>query len=167
VTDQDLGKYNLLIVGPDTGSLDQWGSEAALSHIRQSERPVLGVGEGGYAFFGRLGLAIGWGNGAHGQGTSILWTAGGDPIWRYPYELDLREQKILQLYKENSPRVGIFLGNQPQGVQVFGFAAQDQRYADLIMESNWWMLWGFQHGPEQMTPLGQDLFVNTAHRTSR
>ena len=89
----------------------------------------------------------------------------GDPIWDYPYEGLLRQEKVLQLYKEDSKRVDILIDDQ--NLQVFGYNDQDGKYANLVMLSNWWMLWGFQDGPSKMTDLGQRLFVNTAHRTLR
>ncbi len=113
---------------------------------------------------GPTGLAIGYAEGAHGGGTSILWTNSGDSIWTYPHEMDLN-QKLFQLYKENSSRVDIFLDDK--AVQVFGFNDNDQRYGDLVMQSNYWMLWGFDDGPSKMTQTGQELFVNTVHRTLR
>lgn len=158
-------RYNLVIVGPDTGVLSNWGTDAAFSAIVQYERPVLGLGEGGYSFFGKLGLNIGWAHGAHGSGTSILWSNATDRIWDYPYEFDLRSVRLLQLYKEASSRVDIFLGNKPVGLQLFGLNDTDQRYTDLVMEGNWWTLWSFDDGPSKMTTTGQELFVNTAHRT--
>ncbi len=161
----DLSHYNLVIVGPETGYLDKWGSDAIVRHIISSEIPVLGLGEGGYAFFGKNKLAIGWPNGAHGKGNTILYGLSGDSIWDYPYEGILKE-KLLQLYKEESPGVDILLGSQ-NNVQVFGYKNGDDRYGNLVMESNWWMLWGFNDGPSRMTPIGQRLFVNTAHRTLR
>lgn len=161
----DMTKYNLVIVGPETGNGQRWGTDEAFNAIVQYERPVLGMGEGGYAFFGKLSLNIGYPKGAHGLGTSVLWSNAGDEIWRYPYEFDLREVKMLQLYKETSSRVDINLGDQPSGVQIFGFNDKDQNYADLIMQSNYWMLWGFDDGPAAMTETGQRLFVNAAHRT--
>src|SRR5450759_4896190 len=55
-----------IIVVFDTGNLKAWGTAAAVAHVSGSGKPVFGVGEGGYAYFGRLGLAIGWPDAAHG-----------------------------------------------------------------------------------------------------
>ena len=161
----DLQRYSLIIIAPETGYLEKWGTDAIVRRIVSSEVPVLGLGEGGYAFFGQLKLAIGWPNGAHGNGKAISIGLTGDPIWDYPYEGLLRQEKVLQLYKEDSKRVDILIDDQ--NLQVFGYNDQDGKYANLVMLSNWWMLWGFQDGPSKMTDLGQRLFVNTAHRTLR
>jgi|GEM_PF-3337705 len=165
VPDQDLRRYSLVIVGPDTGNQDKWGSDEAFSHIVRNERPVLGLGEGGYAFFGKLKLTLGYPNGAHGQGTTIQVTNFGDAIWDYPYEFDMNRFKFMQLYEENSPRVDIFTNNEtPPGVVIFGLNDNDSRYTDLAQESGWWTFWGFQDGPKQMTEEGRQLFVNTVFR---
>ncbi len=161
----DLRKYSLVVIGPETGNLGDWGTDAALSHIVQYERPVMGLGEGGYAFFGKLKLNIGFANGAHGAEDTILVDSYGDRIWNYPYDIDLRERKTVKLYQEESKVVGIFVEERPSGVQIFGFDDDDQRYADLVLEGDWWMLWGFQDGPERMTQDGRDLFVNSLYRT--
>ncbi len=161
----NLRQYGLVLIGPDTGRLDEWGTDEAVRHIVEFERPVLGLGEGGYAFFGRLGLNIGWGNGAHGTGTSIQTANLQDSIWTYPYDIDLTERKVVQLYEEETGVVGIFLGDAPNNVQVFGYDPQDERYAEVIMESNFWTLWSFQDGPERMTQDGRDFFINTVYRT--
>ena len=67
VATTDLSQYSLVIIGPDTGSLAEWGDDATVSAIRKGEKPVLGLGEGGYAFFGKYGLAIGHAKGAHSE----------------------------------------------------------------------------------------------------
>ena len=93
-----------------------------------------------------------------------------DPEWHYPYDFAPSE-KQKQLYTNASARVDIFLGNQPAGVTTFGYYATptgiDARYADIVMQNNFFMLWGFQDGPKQMTTDGQRLFVNTVYRTMK
>lgn len=161
-----MAHYNLVIIGPETGALDKWGTDAALNHIVRGQRPVLGLGNGGYAFFGRLKLQIGWGNGVHSAGRRIQYGAAGDPIWTYAYEGLLRE-KVLDLYQDDSKRVDIYMPDQPTNIQIFGYNDSDKRYANLILENDFWMLWGFDAGPSKMTETGKRLFTNTAHRTLR
>ncbi|MBU0511140.1 MAG: hypothetical protein KKD28_10090 [Chloroflexi bacterium] len=159
-----FGVYEMIIIGPDTGYLGNWGTTDALEVIVSTELPILGLGEGGYAFFGKLDLDIGHGNGAHGSGTSIDWANSGDRIWNTPYVISLPKVP-LQLYKENSGRVDIYLGSQPTGVVIFGYNDNNNLYADLILEDRVFLLWGFGDGPIAMTETGQRLFVNTTYRT--
>lgn len=156
--------YELIIIGPDTGYLDNWGTPEAFSAIVQSETPVLGLGEGGYAFFGKLQLNIGWPNGAHGSGASINWASSGDEIWANPYNIVLPKEP-LQLYEKPSTRVDINLPQIPAGVEVFGFNDANRVYANLVLENSWFMLWSFDDGPSQMTETGRKVFVNTTFRT--
>jgi hypothetical protein len=164
----DLSKYNLAIIGPSTGYLGTWTPQAAIDAITQNEIPVLGQGEGGYAYFGKLNLDIGYANGAHGSGTAIDWNRdfSGDDIWKYPYEVE-RTKEPLELYDETSDRVDIYIGDQPTGVATFGYNDNSRSYADLIMESGWYMFWAFDDGPNTMTETGKQLFVNTVYRTMR
>lgn len=81
----DFSPFDLIIIADDTGDLQQWppgtpGSSPVADHIRNSGKPILGLGEGGYAFFGKHGLGIGWPNGWHGphdrvspQNTSLAY----------------------------------------------------------------------------------------------
>lgn len=156
--------YELIIIGPETGSLSSWGSSEAFNAIVQSETPILGLGEGGYAFFGQLKLNTGWPNGAHGSGTSITWANSGDEIWATPYTIALPKEP-LQLYEKPSSRVDIHLEQIPTGVQIFGFNEADRTYANLVLENSWFMLWGFDDGPGKMTETGRKVFVNTSYRT--
>jgi hypothetical protein len=159
----DFTGYDLILIASETGYLDEWGTPEAVSAIVQAERPILGLGEGGYAFFGKLNLGIGYPEGAHGDGTSIDWVNSSDAIWSTPYNISLLKEP-LQLYDKPSNRVDIFVEDQPPGVNVFGLNDADSRYANLVMESSWFMLWGFDDAPSAMTETGLRLFVNTVLR---
>ncbi|HEX7566934.1 MAG TPA: hypothetical protein VF355_00055, partial [Anaerolineaceae bacterium] len=66
----DFSVYSMIIIANDTGTLDQWGTptltDTQVAQIKLANKPILGLGEGGYAFFGRLALFIGWPRGWHG-----------------------------------------------------------------------------------------------------
>jgi len=59
---------------------DEWGTPEALTAIVNSEVPVLGIGEGGYAYFGQISLEIGYPNGGWSTGTSVDWENGDDDV---------------------------------------------------------------------------------------
>ena len=88
-----------------------------------------------------------------------------DAFWHYPYELAMGDPRVWQLYQENSPRVDIFLPKDQTGLALFAINDTDKRSAALILENDFWMLWGFQHGPKQMTTEGRQLFINAVYRT--
>jgi hypothetical protein len=101
----NLNKYRMFIVGPDTGFLDEWGNGDIVGNLLKFERPILGLGEGGYAFFGKIQARIGYANGAHSDGASVQEQLSADAFWHYPYEMSMGDPKVWQLYQENSRRV--------------------------------------------------------------
>ena len=86
-----------------------------------------------------------------------------DAFWHYPYELATGDPRVWQLYTEKSRRVDIIRDHA--GLAPFGLNDADKGYANLILENDFWMLWGFQHGPKQMTTEGRRLFINAVYRT--
>lgn len=76
----DFSQYDLIIIADDSGYLSDWGQPALTAQqvdkIVKPQIPILGLGEGGYAFFGRLGLFIGWPNGWHGPQNEVEEAAG-------------------------------------------------------------------------------------------
>ena len=72
VTATNFTTYTAIIVADDTGSLDQWGGGLSqVLPITSSSKPVLGLGEGGYAFLGQIGSPIGWPHGWHGPAQFV------------------------------------------------------------------------------------------------
>lgn len=161
----DFSPFDLIIIADDTGDLQQWppgtpGSSPVADHIRNSGKPILGLGEGGYAFFGKHGLGIGWPNGWHGphdrvspQNTSLAY-------WREPTDFSATPPDPLELYTVTVNEVGIYLPSAPTAVEL-GLEPGDKQHAPLIYErGDCTQLWGFSGGSSLMTPKGQDLFVN-------
>lgn len=90
------------------------------------------MGEGGYGFFGKLKLKIGFQNGASSSGTAIIWTNSGDSIWKTPFTFTLLKVP-LQLYEKPSFRKSIYLPEVPSGITVFGYNSINGNYADLLL----------------------------------
>jgi len=80
-----LNLYQLIVVGPDTGHLSSWGDPASVNNIAQSGKPVIGLGEGGYALFGRLSLDIGYPYGWHGNENCIRVVTPTHTIYNTPH----------------------------------------------------------------------------------
>jgi hypothetical protein len=165
VPGQSFTHDDLIIIAADTGYADEWGTPQAVSAIIQSDRPVMGLGEGGYAYFGQIKLFIGYPNGWHGNGNKIEAVSLSDAIWQTPYNIVLPKPAYLQLYEKNSSRVEISTDNAPVGLQIFGYSEVDQTHADLLLESRRFMLWGFDDDPNKMTDTGRRLFINAVYRT--
>lgn len=163
VTQSRLQAAQMIIIGPDTGYTDAWGTPDALKAVIGSERPVVGLGEGGYAYFGKLTLSIGYPHGAHGEAKSIRPVNTGDAIWGVPYDINPGKEPV-QLYNKASPSVEINIINTPLDVILFGQHETSNVHYNLLQENNRYMLWGFDDGPRRMTENGRRMFINTVFR---
>lgn len=64
----DLAGYDLIAIDALTGDLDTWnGGNDAMWAIQAAKKPMLGLGGGGYAFFGKINYALGYPRGASGS----------------------------------------------------------------------------------------------------
>jgi parallel beta-helix repeat protein len=154
----DMDSYNLIILGDDTGNLNQWGDIESVTAIESSGKPVIGLGEGGYAFLGQLGLSIGWPNGAHGSHNSIYVVDPNSSLFGTPYPIDIPEDLVVQLYTESN-YVPLYLYPVPETVTAIGRDADNIGYYPLACEDRY-LFWGFTGSPESMTQVGKRLFIN-------
>jgi hypothetical protein len=164
VATTDFSPFQLIIIGPDTGKDSVWGTTAMKDQIESSGKPVLGLGDGGYAFFGKLKLNIGYSHGLTETDSAVLAVDPTHVIWNEPYDISLGG---------GAPTATIYTGNGSPGVavnldrQVFGVELLAQRPSEagkywLAREQARFLLWGFNRGPAAMTKDGKELFVNTA-----
>ena len=155
--------YKLIIIGDDTGILDQWGNAALQAeHIARGDRPIIGVGAGGYAYFGKLTMNIGWANGWHGTQKEVIGDAS-LPYYQFPYNLTALLPGPLALYNEGTDEVGIHLPAPVAGVTPLGREPNDQTHYPLVAEQFGKVchqLWGFSGNPRAMNLNGQQLFAN-------
>lgn len=151
--------YDLIIVGSDTGYTNQWGEVESVSAIETSGKPVVGLGEGGYAFFGELGLSIGWPNGMRSSNNSINVIDPNNSLFITPYAIDVPEDLVLQLYTETD-YVSLHLNPVPETVTALGGEADNPGYYPLALENNRYLFWGFSGSPESMTEVGKRFFIN-------
>jgi hypothetical protein len=150
------------VIADDTGSLNDWGSvgltAAQVAKIKDANKPILGVGEGGYAFFGRLSLYIGWPRGWHGPQQSVkqavpdpttVWSGVASPAMHY-------------FAPTNS--VGIYLKPDPLPADVVpvGLEVPPDDHASIILQGCR-MLWGAGGNPTGMTGDGKSLFLNAVN----
>ena len=155
----NYSSYGLIIIGSDTGSFSQWKPESAVPVINGSGKPISGLGEGGYAFFGKLGLDIGYPHGWHGNENRIYVVDATHRIFNYPISISIPPDKIIQLYNSTS-HVGIYMPSPVAGVTRLGRESVDINHYPLIQEDTRYVLWGFSNSPAGMTQTGKDLFVN-------
>jgi hypothetical protein len=158
----DLSPYSLIVLGPDTGNENTWGTPAKVAHILNSGKPVLGLGRGGYAFFGKLSLDIGYPNGLQ---LSDIQVRAADPahvIWAEPYDLAVPINGLATVYAGNGSS-GMAVNLAQSGVDVEPLARRPSSsiYYWLAREQTRYMLWGFDLGPAAMVDAGRGLFVNS------
>ena len=72
IVNTDFTQFDVIIIGSNSGYTSTWGDPASVDTIVNSNKPILGLGEGGYAFYGKLSLNIGSPNGGHGSGNNIF-----------------------------------------------------------------------------------------------
>ncbi|KYK38511.1 MAG: hypothetical protein AYK18_17005 [Theionarchaea archaeon DG-70] len=162
VPSTDFSSCSLILIGPDTGWGDKWGDEATVSKLNQSEKPILGLGEGGSAFFGKLGLDIGWGKGWHGKKTGIYVVDASHPIYDAPFPITIPGDRILDLYT-TTQHVGIYVKQPSKDITLFGREVDDFTHYPLVQQTDKYFLWGFRGGPAAMKEVGKHLFVNVAY----
>ncbi len=158
VLSTNFANYDLVIIANDSGSLSNWGSVAnQVSQITDPNIPILGLGEGGYAFFGELSLFIGWPNGWHGPEDDVLRATTAPTAYYTGIGPD-----PVQVYTEPVNEVGIYLDDDetlPPDVIPVGLEPPDPDHASLILEGCY-HLWGFSGNPLEMTGDGETLFLN-------
>jgi hypothetical protein len=162
----DFAAFDLVIVAHHTGYLDEWppgstGPSPEAVHIAAAEKPVVGLGEGGYAYFGKDGKPLGWPTGWHGPLVRVAPVNTGATYWHTPNDFAVPPSP-LPLYGAPVAEVGIYLPSAP-GTLSFGLEPADKAHAPLITEdADCNQLWGFAGPPDQMTEAGKKLFVNAA-----
>ncbi len=156
--------FDFTLIGADTGALSEWGTAAGQAEYIAKNSQVMGIGEGGYAFFGKLSMKIGHPNGAHGNYRAVKGDALSD-VFNIPNNLSA-VATILPIYTTNLNTVGIYLSpTVPSGTEVLATLAPHQLplYAPLIAEGCH-QLWGFSGRPSGMNPNGKRLFLNALHK---
>jgi hypothetical protein len=158
----DFSLFDLILIADDTGSLDIWGTSgltaAQVTQIISANKPIIGLGEGGYAFYGRVGLYIGWPRGWHGPQT-ILQKSGGllDPTFYAGVPIN-----PVQTYQMPENSVGIYLDPNhpiPSDVTPVGLEIPTSDHAPLILQGCH-LLWGNSGNSYGMTDYGKTVFLN-------
>jgi parallel beta-helix repeat protein len=163
---ESLAGYRAILIGTDTGDTATWGTDTAVTAIVKSGRPVIAMGEGGYAFLGKLELATGYPHGIHSDNTTGLYVVDlSSAFFNFPNDIPIPKSRLLSIY-ERSGSVEIHLDAVPRNVEVIGRDSISTNYYLLTRENNRYMFWGFTGGAEALTRAGGDLLVNVVRNLS-
>lgn len=149
----DFSKFDMTIIADDTGILNEWGTPplettaaAQVAQITLPNKPILGLGEGGYAFFGRLSMFIGWPMGWHGPQNYVNRAAGSPAIIFSGIAAD-----PVQTYTVPTNSVGIYtLPSVPSDVTPVAMEEPPLNHSSIIFQGCR-MLWGNSGSPAGMT----------------
>jgi Right handed beta helix region/Disaggregatase related len=162
----ELDAYDLIIVGSDTGSTTEWGDAASVAAVDGSGKPIVGLGEGGYAFFGQLGLFIGWPNGMHERpGSSIYAVDPNTSLFSTPYPIEIPQDGQIELYTVTDD-VLLYLSPVPETVTALAGSVGNPGYYPVALQDDRYVFWGFTESPSKMTEVGKRLFINLLVRTA-
>jgi hypothetical protein len=159
----DFSLFDLTLIADDTGSLNTWGtppdatSASQVAKIILPNKPILGIGEGGYAFFGKRSMFIGWPQGWHGPQQQVTRAATAPPAIFAGVGSD-----PVVTYSPPTNSVGIYIKpSVPSDVTPVAMEYPADDHANLIQQGCS-MLWGSGGRPQGMTsPDGTTLFLNT------
>lgn len=162
ILSKNFGSYRGILIGPDTGNTSSWGDGGGnqANHLASSGVRILGLGEGGYAFFGKINLEIGYGNGAHGSSTSTYVVDSSSSYWTSPNNISIPGNRMVKLYNSNSGYVGIYYPDPISGIIGIGRSSDTGSHYQIIRQDTKYMLWGYDDSPSNMTTTGKNVFIN-------
>ncbi len=160
IVNTDFSQFDVIIIGSNSGDLNTWGDPASVDIIVNSNKPILGLGEGGYAFYGKLSLNIGFPNGGHGTGDNLFVAQPDHQIFNSPNPITLPQDSVIQLYNQSSSHANIYFPAPVPEVILLGRVPTLPFHYLIVQEQTIYFLWGFNDSPENMTQTGKDLFDN-------
>ena len=161
----DLSVYHLLVVGPDTSAYGVFSASDIAGLLLQYPLPVLGLGQGGSAFFEQAGLAIGWSQSWLSSDPAVDVVDPAARYWSEPYTITPFERRV-QLFAERLEEIGVYVPKPSSSLTLIGRETGDQAHYPVLREVHGersFILWGYSRGPNTMTDDGRALLVNLSH----
>jgi hypothetical protein len=158
----NLTQYALLIISSGSGSSMGWhGDASSVTAIKNSEKPIIGMGSGGPNLFDSLHLWCGWGNSAGGNGGAEVIHDRSHQIFNTPAPVVTPGTDTLVIDMGGSDGQTLWAGGTvPADVILFGRSVVSQGYATLALEKGKYFYWGFAAPPTDMTPPARQLLTN-------
>ncbi len=150
----------LILIGADTGREGAWGQSAIVDAVNNSGQPIIGLGQGGHDFFGKLSLTVGYADSWDGKDTNIVVVDSSHDVFNTPNNLGVTTGQTISIYSK-STHIGINLPVPlPPNVVLLGRNDVRQEHYPLVQEAPRYLLWGWNASPDSMTQIGKDLFEN-------
>jgi hypothetical protein len=166
IPEHSLDDYDLIIIATDNPNPGIWSDAQLVTALSDSGKPILGLGQGGYGFFGTLNFAIGAPNGGRITTDSIQVTDSEAPLFAGPYRVTVPADGILQLAEAPDYQVMIYMWPAvPENVVTFARQVNDPGYFPLAAEQGH-LLWGFVNSPDELTEAGRNLLLNAVILTA-
>ncbi|MEZ4864074.1 MAG: hypothetical protein R3C14_22335 [Caldilineaceae bacterium] len=159
----DFQRFALTLIADDTGLKDTWGNASGQAAWIAKNSKVLGLGEGGHAFFGQLGLIIGYPNGASASAFAVYPANPALGLYHSAYATGAGVGAPLALYQDNVEMVAIPGGLLGATTLPLGYTDANNTSATLVSQGCS-HLWGFRGSPTVMTAKGRNLFLNAVQQ---
>ncbi|MGC9466965.1 MAG: protein kinase domain-containing protein [Anaerolineae bacterium] len=158
--------YDLILIGPDTGSGASWGAGGQADRLADTNKPVIGLGSGGSSFFDQIGEPIGWGNAwLPSPARDIYVVDPDDNFWESPNEISIPGSRILSLYSSDSSYLSVYYPSPISGVEAIGRQYDNANHYPIISKDSKYLLWGFNQTPSSLTTVGRQVFLNAVRNT--
>jgi hypothetical protein len=166
---KDFTNYRAILIGPETGDNYDWGDGAGnqASHLDAANVRILGLGEGGAAFFDVLDLQIGYGHCAGGTATSVYAVDPSTSYWTTPNSISVPGNRMVKIYNSNSRFQGTYYPDPISGMVGVARNSSSGQHYPIIRENTKYMLWGFDDSPSNMTSTGKKVFINVLNEHLR
>jgi hypothetical protein len=163
----DLANYKLVVVANDVGTSTSWMTNALVSKLLASKKPVLGMGKGGAVLFGKMGLSIKSGHTwtvssrAGDRSNSIYLESTRMNVLKTPNKITVPRNRELKLYR-SSWAYSLNKPNVNSSATFIGKELDDQSHYPIVKELSY-TLWGFSGSAGDMTTAGKQLLHNVMH----
>jgi hypothetical protein len=124
-------------------------------------KPIIGIGGGGYRSFGTLLLAIGSPNGMSGNENTMYVENKNLTIYNSPTKITLSTGDSIKLFSGAKSISGARMIYVPTPTaSIEGLLQFKNLYYSIIRQDKKFTFWGFTLSPASMTQAGSDLFIN-------
>lgn len=152
---------DVIVIGRDTGYQYNWGTPAAVANIAGSGRSVVGVYEGGTAYFHQHDMFTGSWHCAYDFGTDLEARYQSHELWHRPHDIPIAGDDTVTMYSAAASALTVWMNDAPPEVTCYGRYNQSHCALTVhLVSGRFTALWSYEGLPAEMTDAGRDLFAN-------